>query len=197
MKIDFEKGAGLVPAIVQNADTLQVLMLGYMNADAFAKTQETGLVTFYSRSRKTLWTKGETSGNSLALVDMTVDCDKDTVLVKARPVGPTCHTGTVSCFGEEGADGVGFLAYLETLIEGRKTSDPESSYTAKLLQGPLRRAAQKVGEEGVETALAAVAETEDKLVSEAADLFYHTLVLLAAKDVKLEAVIAELQGRHS
>ena len=197
MKIDFEKGAGLVPAIVQNADTLQVLMLGYMNADAFAKTQETGLVTFYSRSRKTLWTKGETSGNSLALVDMTVDCDKDTVLVKARPVGPTCHTGTVSCFGEEGADGVGFLAYLETLIEGRKTSDPESSYTAQLLQGPLRRAAQKVGEEGVETALAAVAETEGKLVSEAADLFYHTLVLLAAKDVNLEAVIAELQGRHS
>ena len=196
MKIDFEKGAGLVPAIVQNADTLQVLMLGYMNADAFAKTQETGLVTFYSRSRKTLWTKGETSGNSLALVDMTVDCDKDTVLVKARPVGPTCHTGTVSCFGEDGADGVGFLAYLETLIEGRKTSDPESSYTAQLLQGPLRRAAQKVGEEGVETALAAVAETDDKLVSEAADLFYHTLVLLAAKDVKLEAVVAELKGRH-
>ena len=196
MKIDFEKGAGLVPAIVQNADTLQVLMLGYMNADAFAKTQETGLVTFYSRSRKTLWTKGETSGNSLALVDMTVDCDKDTVLVKARPVGPTCHTGTVSCFGEDGADGVGFLAYLETLIEGRKTSDPESSYTAQLLQGPLRRAAQKVGEEGVETALAAVAETDDKLVSEAADLFYHTLVLLAAKDVRLEAVIAELKGRH-
>ena len=196
MKIDFEKGAGLVPAIVQNADTLQVLMLGYMNADAFAKTQETGLVTFYSRSRKTLWTKGETSGNSLALVAMTVDCDKDTVLVKARPVGPTCHTGTVSCFGEDGADGVGFLAYLETLIEGRKTSDPESSYTAQLLQGPLRRAAQKVGEEGVETALAAVAETDDKLVREAADLFYHTLVLLAAKDVKLEAVIAELKGRH-
>ena len=201
MKIDFEKvnfnkSGGLVPAIVQDADTLQVLMLGYMNADAFAKTQETGLVTFYSRSRKTLWTKGETSGNNLALVDMMIDCDQDTVLVKARPVGPTCHTGTISCFGEDGADGVGFLAYLETLIEGRKTADPESSYTAQLLQGPLRRAAQKVGEEGVETALAAVAETDDKLVSEAADLFYHTLVLLAAKDVKLGAVIAELKGRH-
>ena len=201
MKIDFEKvnfnkSGGLVPAIVQDADTLQVLMLGYMNADAFAKTQETGLVTFYSRSRKTLWTKGETSGNNLALVDMMIDCDQDTVLVKARPVGPTCHTGTISCFGEDGADGVGFLAYLETLIEGRKTADPESSYTAQLLQGPLRRAAQKVGEEGVETALAAVAETDDKLVSEAADLFYHTLVLLAAKDVKLVAVIAELKGRH-
>ena len=196
MKIDFEKGGGLVPAIVQDADTLQVLMLGYMNAASVAKTQETGLVTFYSRSRETLWTKGETSGNTLALVDMAVDCDQDTLLVKARPKGPTCHTGTVSCFGEKGAEGVGFLAYLETLIEGRKTADPESSYTAQLLQGPLRRAAQKVGEEGVETALAAVAETDDKLVSEAADLFYHTLVLLAAKDVKLEAVIAELQWRH-
>jgi len=197
MKIDFEKGGGLVPAIVQDADTLQVLMLGYMNAASVAKTEETGLVTFYSRSRETLWTKGETSGNTLALVSMIVDCDKDTILVKARPAGPTCHTGTVSCFGEDGADGVGFLSYLETLIEGRKTADPESSYTAGLLQGPLRRAAQKVGEEGVETALAAVTETDDKLVSEAADLFYHTLVLLAAKDVKLAAVIAELKGRHS
>ena len=196
MKIDFEKGGGLVPAIVQDADTLQVLMLGYMNADSVAKTNETGLVTFYSRSRKTLWTKGETSGNTLALVSMSVDCDKDTILVKARPAGPTCHEGTVSCFGDEGADGVGFLSYLETLIERRKTADPENSYTAQLLQGPLRRTAQKVGEEGVETALAAVAETDDKLVSEAADLFYHTLVLLAAKDVKLEAVIAELKRRH-
>lgn len=197
MKIDFEKGGGLVPAIVQDADTLQVLMLGYMNAESVAKTNETGVVTFYSRSRKTLWTKGETSGNTLALVSMTVDCDQDTILVKARPKGPTCHEGTVSCFGNEAADGVGFLSYLETLIQGRKTADPESSYTAQLLQGPLRRAAQKVGEEGVETALAAVAETDDKLVSEAADLFYHTLVLLASKDVKLEAVIAELKRRHS
>ena len=195
-KIDFEKGGGLVPAIVQDADTLQVLMLGYMNAESVAKTDETGLVTFYSRSRETLWTKGETSGNTLALVSMTVDCDNDTLLVKAKPTGPTCHEGTVSCFGDEGAEGVGFLSYLETLIEGRKTADPESSYTAQLLQGPLRRAAQKVGEEGVETALAAVAETDEKLVSEAADLFYHTLVLLAAKDVKLEAVITELKGRH-
>ena len=197
MKIDFEKGDGLVPAIVQDADTLQVLMLGYMNAESVAITNETGLVTFFSRSRKTLWTKGETSGNTLALVSMTVDCDKDTVLVKARPAGPTCHEGTVSCFGDEGADGIGFLSYLETLIEGRKIADPESSYTAQLLQGPLRRVAQKVGEEGVETALAAVAETDDKLVSETADLFYHTLVLLAAKDVKLDAVIGELKRRHS
>lgn len=195
-QIDFAKGDGLVPAIVQDADTLQVLMLGYMNAESVEKTETSGLVTFFSRSRQTLWTKGETSGNTLALVSLSVDCDNDTVLVKARPMGPTCHEGTVSCFGDEGAEGVGFLSYLETLIEGRKTADPESSYTAQLLQGPLRRAAQKVGEEGVETALAAVAETDDKLVSEAADLFYHTLVLLAAKDLKFEAVIAELQSRH-
>ena len=195
-QVDFEKGNGLVPAVVQDADTLQVLMLGYMNAESVAKTEETGLVTFFSRSQNELWTKGETSGNTLNLVEMMLDCDKDTILVLARPTGPTCHEGTVSCFGNEGAHGVGFLSYLETLIEGRKTADPESSYTAQLLQGPLRRAAQKVGEEGVETALAAVAETEDKLVSEAADLFYHTLVLLAAKDVKLKAVIAELKARH-
>ena len=195
-KIDFEKGGGLVPAIVQDADTLQVLMLGYMNANALAKTQDTQLVTFYSRSRDTLWTKGETSGNSLALVSLDIDCDKDTILVKARPAGPTCHEGTVSCFGDEGASGVGFLAYLESLIEDRKGADADSSYTAKLLQGPLRRAAQKVGEEGVETALAAVAETDDKLTSEAADLIYHLLVLLAAKDVKFDSVIEELQRRH-
>ena len=195
-KIDFEKGGGLVPAIVQDADTLQVLMLGYMNADAVTKTQDTQLVTFYSRSRDTLWTKGETSGNSLALVSLDIDCDKDTILVKARPAGPTCHEGTVSCFGDEGASGVGFLAYLESLIEDRKGADADSSYTAKLLQGPLRRAAQKVGEEGVETALAAVAETDDKLTSEAADLIYHLLVLLAAKDVKFDSVIEELQRRH-
>ncbi len=195
-KIDFEKGGGLVPAIVQDADTLKVLMLGYMNAESVEKTRASGLVTFYSRSRQTLWTKGETSGNTLSLVEMTVDCDQDTILVKARPTGPTCHEGTVSCFGADGADGVGFLAYLEQLIQTRKTANPDSSYTASLLQGPLRRAAQKVGEEGVETALAAVAETDDKLVSEAADLVYHTLVLLAAKDVAFADVIAELRERH-
>lgn len=196
MKIDFKKGGGLVPAIVQDAKTEQVLMLGYMNEASLAKTQKTGLVTFYSRSRKELWTKGETSGNTLKLQSITVDCDNDTLLVCAIPTGPTCHEGTVSCFGEKGPEGLGFLAYLEDLIEGRKTAEADSSYTASLLQGPLRRAAQKVGEEGVETALAAVAETEDKLTSEAADLVYHLLVLLAAKDVRLESVIAELKSRH-
>jgi len=197
MKIDFEKGGGLVPAIVQDAKTEQVLMLGYMNETSLAKTQDTGLVTFYSRSRKELWTKGETSGNMLKLQSITVDCDNDTLLVRAIPTGPTCHEGTVSCFGDKGPEGVGFLSYLEDLIEDRKGADADSSYTASLLQGPLRRAAQKVGEEGVETALAAVAETEDKLRSETADLVYHLLVLLAAKGVKFESVIAELMNRHN
>ena len=196
MKIDFKKGGGLVPTIVQDAKTEQVLMLGYMNEASLAKTQETGLVTFYSRSRQELWTKGETSGHTLKLQSITVDCDSDTLLVRAAPAGPTCHEGTVSCFGEKGPEGLGFLSYLEDLIEGRKTAEADSSYTASLLQGPLRRAAQKVGEEGVETALAAVAETEDKLTSEAADLVYHLLVLLAAKNVKFDSVIAELKSRH-
>ena len=196
MKIDFEKGGGLVPAIVQDAKTEQVLMLGYMNEASLTKTQDTGLVTFYSRSRQELWTKGETSGNTLRLKSITVDCDNDTLLVRAIPTGPTCHEGTVSCFGDKGPEGLGFLSYLEDLIEDRKTADADNSYTASLLQGPLRRAAQKVGEEGVETALAAVAETEDELTSEAADLVYHLLVLLAAKDVKFESVITELKSRH-
>lgn len=196
MTLDWEKGGGLVPAIVQDADTLQVLMLGYMNEAALTKTQTTGLVTFHSRSRDTLWTKGETSGNTLTLVSLEVDCDADTILVKARPTGPTCHEGTVSCFGDAGASGVGFLGYLDTLIRDRKTADPDSSYTAKLLQGPLVKAAQKVGEEGVETALAAVAETDVEFKGEAADLLYHLLVLLAAKDMPLDDVITELKVRH-
>ena len=196
MNIDFKKGDGLVPAIVQDARTEQVLMLGYMNAESLEKTQETGLVTFWSRSRKELWTKGETSENTLTLETIEVDCDNDTLLVRAVPKGPTCHLGTTSCFSAKGPQGLGFLSYLEDLIDGRKTADKDSSYTASLLQGPLRRAAQKVGEEGVETALAAVVETDDKLVSESADLVYHLMVLLAAKDVKFADVIAELKGRH-
>ncbi len=194
--LNWKKGGGLLPAIVQDASTEQVLMLGYMNAESLSKTQETGLVTFYSRSRQTLWTKGETSGNTLKLVSLDADCDQDTILVRAAPTGPTCHEGTTSCFGDKGPQGLGFLAQLETLIDARKTADPESSYTAKLLQGPLHKAAQKVGEEGVEVALAAIAETDDGLVYESADLIYHLLVLLAAKDVKLADVITELQKRH-
>lgn len=195
-EIDFKKGGGLVPAIIQDARSELVLMLGYMNPESFEKTLETGKVTFFSRSRQELWTKGETSGNYLNYVSHAIDCDKDTVLIKAVPVGPTCHEGTASCFSDQDITGIGFLSYLEDLVEARKTADADSSYTAKLLQGPLRRAAQKVGEEGVETALAAVAETEEKLTSEAADLLYHLIVLLRAKDVSLDNVIATLRERH-
>ena len=195
MNIDFAKGGGLVPAIIQNADTEQVLMLGYMNAEALAATKESGLVTFYSRSRNCLWRKGETSGNTLALVDIAVDCDHDTLLVRARPAGPTCHEGTISCFGSEGPQGLGWLAQLSDLIEARKTSDPETSYTAKLLQGPLTKCAQKVGEEGVETVIAALGETDEHLKSEASDLLYHLMVLLAAKNMSLQDAIATLKAR--
>ena len=194
--LNWDKGGGLLPAIVQDASTEQVLMLGYMNTDSLIKTQETGLVTFYSRSRKTLWTKGETSGNTLKLVSLETDCDQDTILIHAIPKGPTCHEGTTSCFGDKGAQGLGFLAKLESLIDERKTANLETSYTAKLLQGPLHKAAQKVGEEGVEVALSAIAETDDGLVYESADLIYHLMVLLAAKDIKLADVIIELQKRH-
>ena len=194
--MDWNKGEGILPAIIQDGKTEQVLMLGYMNAESLTKTYETGLVTFYSRSRKTLWTKGETSGNTLRLVSIESDCDQDTLLVRTTPTGPTCHEGTTSCFGDKGPQGLGFLAKLENLIEERKTADTDSSYTAKLLQGPLHKAAQKVGEEGVETALAAIAETDDGLVYEAADLIYHLMVLLAAKDVAFNDVISELQSRH-
>jgi len=194
--INWEKGNGLIPAIIQNAKTEQVLMLGYMNAESLAKTRKTGLVTFYSRSRNVLWTKGETSGNTLKLVSAVLDCDQDTVLIRAIPTGPTCHEGTISCFGDKGPQGLGFLSLLERLIEDRKTASPDSSYTAKLLQGPVHKAAQKVGEEGVETALAAIAETDDGLVYESADLIYHLMVLLAAKDMKFEDVIKELRKRH-
>ena len=195
-EIDFKKGGGLVPAIIQDARSELGLMLGYMNPESFEKTLETGKVTFFSRSRQELWTKGKTSGNYLNYVSHAIDCDKDTVLIKAVPVGPTCHEGTASCFSDQDITGIGFLSYLEDLVEARKTADADSSYTAKLLQGPLRRAAQKVGEEGVETALAAVAETEEKLTSEAADLLYHLIVLLRAKDVSLDNVIATLRERH-
>ena len=195
MKIDFEKGGGLVPTIIQDADTQQVLMLGYMNADALAATRASGFVTFYSRSRNCLWQKGETSGNRLALVDIEVDCDQDTLLVRARPAGPTCHKGTISCFGSQGPQGLGWLAQLSDLIENRKKADPKTSYTAKLLQGPLTKCAQKVGEEGVETVIAALAETDEHFKSEAADLLYHLMVLLAAKNMSLADIITALRTR--
>jgi phosphoribosyl-ATP pyrophosphohydrolase/phosphoribosyl-AMP cyclohydrolase len=196
MKIDFAKGSGLIPAIIQHSETNQVLMLGYMNEEALNITNKTGLVTFFSRSRDKIWTKGETSGNFLQLVRMIIDCDNDTLLIKVLPKGPVCHKGTVSCFDEDKFTNMSFLSKLEEIIKSRKSEDETESYTAKLLNGPLRRIAQKVGEEGVETALASVTETDGKLISESADLLYHLLVLLQAKNLELSDVLNELKKRH-
>ena len=196
MKIDFAKGSGLIPAIIQHSETNQVLMLGYMNEEALNITNKTGLVTFFSRSRNKIWTKGETSGNFLQLVTMIIDCDNDTLLIKVLPKGPVCHKGTVSCFDEDKFTNMSFLSKLEEIIKSRKSEDETESYTAKLLNGPLRRIAQKVGEEGVETALASVTETDGKLISESADLLYHLLVLLQAKNLELSDVLNELKKRH-
>ena len=196
MKIDFAKGSGLIPAIIQHSETNQVLMLGYMNEETLDITNRTGLVTFFSRSRNKIWTKGETSGNFLQLVTMIIDCDIDTLLIKVLPKGPVCHKGTVSCFDEDKFTNISFLSKLEEIIKSRKSKDESESYTAKLLNGPLRRIAQKVGEEGVETALASVTETDGKLISESADLLYHLLVLLQAKNLELSDVLNELNKRH-
>ena len=195
-ELDWAKGDGLLPAIVQDAETGRVLMLGYMNAEALEKTRATGHVTFFSRSKQRLWTKGETSGNTLELVETRIDCDRDTLLVQARPHGPTCHTGTATCFGEAVRPPLAFLGELERVIEARRGADPASSYTAKLLDRGVKRCAQKVGEEGVEVALAATAGNRVELVNESADLLYHLLVVLAASEVGLEDVLKVLEDRH-
>lgn len=195
-RIDFEKGGGLVPAIVQHADTGEVLMLAYMNAEALEKTCETKAVTFWSRSKNRLWTKGETSGNVLSLVSVTPDCDADTLLVKARPAGPACHTGTKTCFGETPGPGVGFLGALQHIVQERAKADPSESYTAKLLSKGVLKCAQKVGEEGVETALAGAAEPEEALLNEAADLLFHLTVLLQARGLGLSDAVSVLETRH-
>ena len=193
IKVDFEKMNGLVPAIVQDATTLQVLMLGYMNEAALETTQTTGNVTFFSRSKNRLWTKGETSGNYLKLVDLKVDCDQDTILVRARPIGPTCHTGSFSCFGEQ--DTKGTLYQLEATIAQRKGADPESSYTASLFSKGTAKIAQKVGEEAVEVVIEAMGTRDDLFLNEAADLMYHYLVLLQQKGFGLKEVEAVLGER--
>ncbi len=195
-KIDFAKDGGLVPAVVQHADTLQVLMLGYMNADALKHTLDTGLVTFWSRSKSRLWTKGETSGDTLKLDRILTDCDEDAFLVYARPQGPTCHTKTTSCFGHEDAPGIGFLGHLAAIVKDRAAADPADSYTARLMHKGIAKIAQKVGEEGLETALAGRAGDLDELHNEAADLLYHLSVLLMARDTSLEAVLDILRERH-
>jgi phosphoribosyl-ATP pyrophosphohydrolase/phosphoribosyl-AMP cyclohydrolase len=195
-KIDFAKDGGLVPAVVQHADTLQVLMLGYMNADALKRTLDTGLVTFWSRSKSRLWTKGETSGDTLKLDHILTDCDEDALLVYARPQGPTCHTKTTSCFGHEDAPGIGFLGHLAAIVKDRAAADPADSYTARLMHKGIAKIAQKVGEEGLETALAGRAGDLDELHNEAADLLYHLSVLLMARETSLEAVLDVLRERH-
>lgn len=197
-QIDWAKLDGLVPAIVQDAWDGRVLMLGYMNRAALQQTIAGGLVTFYSRSRRQLWTKGETSGNHLQLVALDLDCDHDCLLVRARPQGPTCHLGTDTCFdqGRASAPQLAFLAGLERLIARRDSERPAGSYTTSLFESGSKRIAQKVGEEGVETALAAVAGDTDELLNESADLLYHLLVLLRSRGTGLEQVLEQLARRH-
>jgi len=198
--LDWDKGNGLLPAIVQHARTGRVLMLGYMNDAALRETLGGGRVVFYSRSREMLWTKGETSGNYLNVVDVSTDCDSDAILVLADPIGPTCHQGTESCFADAAptdAQRLAFLALLENIISNRIADQPESSYTAKLYAKGTGRIAQKVGEEGVETALAAVSRDDEGLVSECADLLFHVLVLLKSRELDLERVVEELKARHA
>jgi len=195
--LDWPKGDGLLPVVVQHWLTGEVLMLGYMNAEAMGKTQASGHVTFYSRSKQRLWTKGETSGHMLVLKSLRVDCDADTLLALAEPHGPTCHKGTSSCFGDDVSPPLGFLAELDALVERRHTERPVGSYTTRLFEGGIRRMAQKVGEEGVETALAAVAQDDQALLGEAADLIYHLTVTLRARGLGLSDVAALLAERHS
>jgi len=194
-RIDFDKGGGLLPVIVQDQATLQVLMLAYMDQDAYAETLESGEATFYSRSRGGRWRKGETSGNRLKVLSITPDCDGDTLLLIVEPSGPACHLGTTSCFGTEEAPGVGRLGLLERTIAARATAAATESGTARLLAKGVKRVAQKVGEEGVEAALAGAAGDEAELREESADLLYHLLVLLRARDIKLSEVMAVLAQR--
>ncbi len=198
LNIDFNKCGGLVPAIIQDARTKTVLMLGYMNEEALKKTQETGLVTFYSRSRQCLWTKGETSGNFLHLVDIKSDCDNDTLLVQAIPDGPTCHKGTDTCWGEENKPNpLLFLSELSDFIEQRHREMPEGSYTTSLFRDGLNRMAQKVGEEALELVIEATNGTNDRLIYEGSDMLYHLIVLLTSKGLRIEDMAAELMERHN
>ena len=198
MTIDFEKCGGLVPAIIQDADTQKVLMLGYMNQQAYEKTIETQLVTFYSRSRQCLWTKGETSGNYLHLVDMKCDCDNDTLLVSVHPDGPTCHTGTDTCWGETNEPNpLIFLSTLSDFIEKRHEEMPEGSYTTSLFKDGLNRMAQKVGEEALELVIEATNGTNDRLIYEGSDMLYHLIVLLTSKGLRIEDIARELMVRHN
>ncbi len=196
--IDFEKLNGLVPAVVQDNQTQKVLMVGFMNADAVNKTMETRQVTFFSRTKNRLWTKGEESGNFLNVVSVLIDCDNDTLLVKANPVGPVCHTGADTCFEEinQGND-IYFLTYLQDFIDKRKREMPQGSYTTSLFESGTRKIAQKVGEEAVETIIGAMANDDENFIYEAGDLLYHLIVLLSHKGYRIEDIVAELRKRHS
>lgn len=197
MEIDFEKMGGLVPAIIQDAKTKTVLMLGYMNKEAYDKTTKTGKVTFFSRSRQCLWTKGETSGNFLELVDIMVDCDNDTLLVKVNPTGPICHKGTDTCWGEKNeANPLLFLTFLQDFINIRHEEMPEGSYTTSLFKDGINRMAQKVGEEALEAVIEACNGTNGRLIYEGADMIYHLIVLLTSKGLRIEDLAKELQVRH-
>ena len=187
---------GLVPAIIQDANTNKVLMLGFMNEEDYEKTKETGKVTFFSRTRNCLWMKGETSGNTLQVVSMAADCDNDTLLIKAIPAGPVCHTGADTCFNERNEEPVMFLKFLQNFIERRRQEMPEGSYTTTLFQKGVNRMAQKVGEEAVETVIEATNGTDDRLIYEAADMIYHLIVLLTSKGLSIEDLARELKSRH-
>lgn len=196
MKLNWQKTAGLLPAIIQNADDGTVLMLGYMNQAALDKTLETGMVTFFSRTKQRLWTKGETSGNTLSVVSIYPDCDRDALLIQVSPAGPTCHLGNQSCFVGQTQTSWQVLTQLQRCIQDRQANDDENSYTKQLLNSNLSRIAQKVGEEGVEVALTAMGPSSDALANEAADLVYHLVVLLVAKNLDLQSVMTVLQRRQ-
>jgi len=196
MKLDFEKMGGLIPAIIQDNQTNKVLMLGFMNPEALDKTQKTGKVTFFSRSKNRLWTKGEESGNFLNVVSIVEDCDQDTLLIKVNPVGPVCHAGTDTCFNETNEEDIMFLKYLQDFIERRRQEMPEGSYTTSLFSKGLARMAQKVGEEAVETVIEAMSGNDERLLYEASDMLYHLIVLLTSKGYRLEDLSRELQKRH-
>ena len=194
MQINFQKSDGLVPVIIQDEQTLEVLMLGYMNQEAFDKTENEGKVTFFSRSKNRLWTKGEESGNFLFVKSISLDCDKDTLLIKASPVGPTCHTGSRSCFKTDYNQN--FIFQLENIITDRYDNPSESSYVNSLRQKGLNKIAQKVGEEGVETVIAALAETDKDFINESSDLVFHLLVLLKEKGFSMSDIAKNLESRH-
>ncbi|MDR2149085.1 MAG: bifunctional phosphoribosyl-AMP cyclohydrolase/phosphoribosyl-ATP diphosphatase HisIE [Tannerella sp.] len=196
MNIDFGKMDGLVPAIVQDARTNVVLMLGFMNEEAYNQTVKTKKVTFFSRSKQRLWTKGETSGNFLNVVKILTDCDNDTLLIKVHPDGPACHTGADTCFAEENSNNLYFLQYLQDFITKRFREKPEGSYTTSLFESGVNRMAQKVGEEAIETVIEATNGTDDRFIYEASDLIYHLIVLLTSKGLSINDLIVELRKRH-